>query len=214
TRAISAPGWLERWSDDALEGEEQEDDDAENNREFDHQADEPEIFAVARVKIEQRRYADGCEREKEKQPDEKHDRADAKASGRRQLPALKRRGNVVLGLEGGELERIGTVEQRTRQRIVERMARLECGVLPDQRVPEQVEVADRVQYLVLDELVVVAQSFGIEHAEVVQHDRVLQAATEPEARRAHRFDVVHEAKCPGARHFLDIGMLGEVDDDL
>ena len=25
---------------------------------------------------------------------------------------------------------------------------------------------------------------------------------------------VHETKCPGARHFLDIGMLGEVDDDL
>ena len=79
---------------------------------------------------------------------------------------------------------------------------------------EQVEVADRVQHLVLDELVVVAQALAVQHAEVVEHDRVLQAAAEPEPGGAHRLDVLHEAERARARDFLDVRVLGEVDDDL
>ena len=53
-------------------------------------------------------------------------------------------------------------------------------------MPEQVKVADRVQHLVLHEFVVVAKAFGVQHAEIIEHNRVLEAAAEskPAARIA------------------------------
>ena len=48
----------------------------------------------------------------------------------------------------------------------------------NQRMADHVQVANRVQHLVLHEFVVVAQALGIEHAVVVDHDRVVHAAAQ------------------------------------
>ena len=102
-------------------------------------------------------------------------------------------------------------EQRARELVVERVARLVRGVLPDQRMAEQIQVADGVEHLVAHELVVVAQALAVQHAELVQHDGVLQAAAQAEAGGAHRLDVLHEAEGAGARHFLHVRVAREVD---
>src|SRR5262245_14187063 len=75
-------------------------------------------------------------------------------------PSLERGRNVGVRAKARELECFRLREQRASERVVERVAGLERGVLADQRVSEQVQVADRVQHLVLDELVVVAQALG------------------------------------------------------
>src|SRR6476661_6247021 len=85
---------------------------------------------------------------------------------------------------------------RSRVRIVQRVSGLERSVLADQRAAEQVEITNRVQHLVLDELVVVTKAFGVEHARLVEDDRILQTAAQREPRRAHRLDVLHEAERP------------------
>jgi hypothetical protein len=59
------------------------------------------------------------------------------------------------------------------------------------------QVADGVQDLVLDELVVVAQAVGIEHAVVVDDDHVVHAAAQAQAAGAHHLHVLGEAE--GAR---------------
>src|SRR6202030_2721650 len=83
-----------------------------------------------------------------------------------------------------------------------------------ERMAEQINVADRVQHLVLDEFVVVTQTFAIQHARLVQHDRVLQTAAQRETGGAHRLDVLHEAERPRTGYFLHVRSAGEVDDDL
>jgi hypothetical protein len=45
---------------------------------------------------------------------------------------------------------------------------------------QQVQVADRVEHLVLHELVVVAQPVAVQHAVLVHHDRVVEAAAQRE----------------------------------
>src|SRR4051812_22128394 len=79
---------------------------------------------------------------------------------------------------------------------------------------EQIDVADRVQYLVLDELVVVSQALAIQYARLVQHDRILQTAAECEAGRAHRLDILHEPECPRTRDFLHVRRSRKIHDDL
>src|SRR5512138_1208166 len=110
-------------------------------------------------------------------------------SGGREPPGLEGGWNVGGGGKAHELVRIGSREQRPSERVVERMTGLERRVLSDHRMTEQIQVADRVQHLVLDELVVVAQALAVQHARVVEHDRVLQAAAERETRRAQGFDI-------------------------
>ena len=53
------------------------------------------------------------------------------------------------------------------------MARLEALELADQAVAQQVEIADGVEDLVLDEFVLVTQAVLVEDTVVVQHDRVV-----------------------------------------
>src|SRR5690349_21633598 len=77
-------------------------------------------------------------------------------SRRRELPVLECRRNVALRVERAERVGIPPREQRPGERVVQAVTGLERGVLPDQRIAEQVEVADGVQHLVLHELVVVA----------------------------------------------------------
>ena len=63
--------------------------------------------------------------------------------------------------------------------------------------PASTHVADRVEDLVLDELVVVAQAFAVQHLVLVDDDRVVHAAAERQAARPHHLDVLGEAE--GAR---------------
>src|SRR5262249_29546461 len=80
-------------------------------------------------------------------------------------------------------------EQRAQQLVVERVAGFVAGELPDQAVPEQVEVPDRIEDLVLDELVLVAQPVLVQDAEVIEHDRVVEAAAERQVAGAHGLEV-------------------------
>ena len=64
---------------------------------------------------------------------------------------------------------------------------------------EHEHVADGIEDLVLHELVVVAQAFAVQHLHVVDDDRVVHAAAEPEAARAHHLDVLGEAERASAR---------------
>ena len=52
-------------------------------------------------------------------------------------------------------------ERARREGVVERVPGLVGGVLSDQRMTQQVKVADRIEHLVLHELVVVAQAFAV-----------------------------------------------------
>ncbi len=136
------------------------------------------------------------------------------ASGRRELPILEHRRHVVGALEGGHFEGVLACQQGASKCVVEAMTRLERGVLPDERMAQQVEIADGVQHLVLHELVVVAQALGVEHAVLVQHNRILQAAAQRQTRGAHGLDILHEPERSGARDFLHVRVLGEIDDDV
>src|SRR5262249_47030186 len=75
-----------------------------------------------------------------------------------------------------------------------------------QRNAEQREVADQVEDLVAGELVPEAQPFGIQHAGLVQHDRVRERAAARQADRAQLLCVLQEAerarRCDLAREDL------------
>ena len=77
------------------------------------------------------------------------------------------------------------------------MARLVGGKCGQQGVAGEIEIADGVEDLVLDELVGVTQSVAVEHAVLVHHDGVFEAAAEGQALVTQRLDVLHETK--GAR---------------
>ena len=95
--------------------------------------------------------------------------------------------------------------------LLRRVARLVRSVLADQRVSEQVQVADRVEHLVLGEFVVVAQALGVQDPRLVEDDRILEIAAERQTGGTHRLDVLHEAESPRAADFLDVRMLREID---
>ena len=90
------------------------------------------------------------------------------------------------------------------------MPGLVAAELADEAVPEQVQVADRIEDLVLHELVLVAQAVLVEHAEVIQHDGVVEVAAEGEVARAHRLKVAHEAEGARAADFLEEGGRREI----
>jgi hypothetical protein len=81
----------------------------------------------------------------------------------------------------------------------------------EQGAAEQVEIADRVEQLVADELVGKAQALGVQHAVLVEHHRVVEPATERKAAIAQVFDLMHEAERACARDFLEVGGFGEID---
>ena len=81
------------------------------------------------------------------------------------------------------------------------MARLVAAELADQAVAEQVQVADRVEDLVLHELVFVAQAVLVQDPVIVEHDRVVEVAAERQVLRAHVFQVAHETEGAGAADF-------------
>ena len=80
-----------------------------------------------------------------------------------------------------------------------------------QRMAEQVEIADGVENLVFDEFVAVTQAVLVQYPEFVEDDGVFQTATQGKAVLAQIFDLLHEAEGTGARHLANIGLLGEID---
>ena len=79
---------------------------------------------------------------------------------RRQLGETGRRRRLVV--EGDDLPGRPIGEQGADEPVVERVPRLERAVRRQQRVAGEHQVADGVEDLVLDELVVVAQAVGVE----------------------------------------------------
>src|SRR2546422_7270235 len=63
-------------------------------------------------------------------------------SGRLQLPGPKRAWHLGGSVEGHQLPRLRSGEECAGQRVVERVAGLERGVGPDQRMAKQIQVAD------------------------------------------------------------------------
>ncbi len=94
------------------------------------------------------------------------------------------------------------------------MARLVAVECPDQAVAEQIQIADRVQDLVLDEFVGIAKSILVEDAVVVDDDGIVEAPTQREALLAHRLDILHETKGASAADLLDERGRREIDTRL
>jgi hypothetical protein len=67
---------------------------------------------------------------------------------------------------------------------------------------------------VLDELIAVTQTVGVQHPVLVEHDRVFQPAALREAVLVQPLDLLHETEGPRARHFTDIRVLGKIDGHL
>src|SRR5438876_3083895 len=81
-------------------------------------------------------------------------------SGRLQLPGQKRARHLGGSVEGHQLPCLRSGEKCAGQRVVERMPGLECNVGSDQRVAQQIQVANRVEHFVDGELVIVTQAFA------------------------------------------------------
>jgi len=80
----------------------------------------------------------------------------------------------------------------------------------DEAVAQQVEIADRVEDLVLDELVFVTEPVLVHHAGIVEHDRVVEIAAEREIARTQCLDVAHEAEGARPTDFLEERRRGEI----
>src|SRR2546423_290827 len=93
----------------------------------------------------------------------------------------KRRTNTLLGLqlevregarhrvrlvEGDFFPGVEVGEELAHQEVVHLVARLVSDERADDRTADEVEVADRVERLVLDEFVLHAQPLDVEHAEI------------------------------------------------
>src|SRR6185503_8145703 len=107
---------------------------------------------------------------------------------------IDERGRLFLALEGYELPRVAASQKSTRELVVQRMAGLVRAESANDGMAQQVEIADRVEHLVLHELVLVAQTVRVEHTKFVHHDRVVQTAAKAEALSTHGLHVLHEAE--------------------
>ena len=75
----------------------------------------------------------------------------------------------------------------------------------DEAVAEQVQVADGVQHLVLDELVLVPQPVLVEDTVVVHDDGVVEVTAESEVVVAQALQIAHESERPRTADFLHEG---------
>src|SRR5690348_13640698 len=81
--------------------------------------------------------------------------------------------------------------------------------MAEQRRARQIEVADRVEYLVTHELVDVAQAFLVQHAVAGNDHGVVERAAARQTSLAHALDLVEEAEGPrGAEFVLERGGAG------
>ena len=81
----------------------------------------------------------------------------------------------------------------------------------EERLAQQIQVADRVEQLVPDEFIGEAQALGVQYAVLVEHHGIVESAAERKAVVAQVLDLVHEAEGARARDFLEVRGLGEID---
>ena len=74
------------------------------------------------------------------------------------------------------------------------MPRFVAAEFTDQAVPQQVQIADRVENLVLHEFIFVAQAVFVQHPIVVEHDGIVHIAAERQIARPQALQVAHETE--------------------
>src|SRR5690554_1573896 len=75
---------------------------------------------------------------------------------------------------------------------------------------QQVKVTDRIEHLVLDELIVVAQATLVNDTILINHDGIIEATAQGEIIGAQVFKITHEAESPRPGNLLDEGSGREV----
>ena len=91
------------------------------------------------------------------------------------------------------------------------MARAHATEPPDDRRADQIEVADQVENLVPDELVLVAQSAVVKDALAADHDGVVERAAQRQAHRAQLVDLLQEAEGAGPGNVLLVARRGDLE---
>lgn len=128
-----------------------------------------------------------------------------------QTPIARPMRRGLLIVEADDLVRALIGEQRAQQLVVEAVARLVRGIRREQRMPDHVQVADRIEHLVAHELVVVAQRVVVEDAVLVEHDRVVHARAARETHLAQHLGLVREAERARARDLAHVRRLRQID---
>ncbi len=118
---------------------------------------------------------------------------------RRKRPGFRQVDDVFAARHPAPVGGIG--EQRAQQAVVERVAAAMRHEPAAQGGAGQGEVADRVQQLVAHELVRHAQAAGVQHAGLVHHHRIVEAAAEGEAGCLQLRDFAGQREGAGARQF-------------
>src|SRR5690606_31908934 len=116
----------------------------------------------------------------------------------------------LLVLEGHHFPGFRVGQQGLEGGVVEGVPRLVCNKLANQGVAQLIQVADGVEDLVLDELVLVAQPLFIEDLLLVHHDGDVEAAATSQTDGAQVIDLVHKAEGARPAHLLDKGTGGKV----
>ena len=117
-------------------------------------------------------------------------------------------------VEGDGVIGVGLRQECAQQLIVHSVARAKCAVSGQQGFAHNVEVAHGVEDFVFHELVVVAQSIGVEHLVVVHDDGVVQPSAQGQAIGTHHFHVFGKAEGAGAGNVTRIHALGHVEHHL
>ena len=78
----------------------------------------------------------------------------------------------------------------------------------DQWATQKIEISDRVENLVLDELVTVAKTVIINYTKVIHDDGVVQTAAPGESGFLQRLHILEESKCSSTTDLLGKGNLG------
>src|SRR5687768_5993041 len=107
---------------------------------------------------------------------------------RRELVGNRRTMLVVVEHDG--LISVRRCEQSAQQQVVQLVTTLEAGKLADQRGPEQVQIAERVENLVPYELVAETQAVLVDDAVVVHDDRVVEIRAERTLAGTSTFEVL------------------------
>ncbi|VAY89348.1 conserved hypothetical protein [mine drainage metagenome] len=114
-------------------------------------------------------------------------------------------------VESDDLVGRGIVEHRAQQRVVDGVAAAVGAVGANDGMADDVEIADGVEHLVLDELGVETQAFLVEDARLVHDDGVFHAAALGQAALAQRVHIAHEAEGAGAGDVAHVSLHVEVE---
>src|SRR5438105_15576617 len=112
-----------------------------------------------------------------------------------------------LELHLDQAPRVRVLEDLRGELRVEGMAGPMCDEMANHRIADEREVADRVEDLVADELVLEAERV-VEDAGLAQHDRVLERSAERESILAEHLDVFEKRERPCRRDVLAERFLG------